>query len=127
MKKLLILIALLLCFSLLLASCSGGDNGNGSGDGESEDENGGNEAPDYSDYLFSKSTGTTIIVNDSNISKKTTDIYNAIKTNTGRAPELFYSDKRENIGHEIVIGESERTVSKKAYRGDTGDQSHRSG
>lgn len=120
MKKLLILIALLLCFSLLLASCSGGGAGSGTGEsegeGEGEGEGGGNQAPDYSDYLYADGITTTLIVTDSEASSKANVIYNAIKTNTGNAPEFFYSDECENLGHEIVIGESSRSVSVKAYR-----------
>jgi len=108
LKKIIALAAVFALSAILLASCKiGGGSGNtdGAGDGSSDDGS----------YIFNSDTSVNIIVNDTDFSGEApnnilTVLYRVLDSNPA-----YGGDELESTGHEIIIGPSEREVSKLAY------------
>ncbi len=101
MKNITRLLAILILSMLAvasLASCNG-DGGHISYDG----------------YVFSEEVDPVLIFGAATDNAARNVVYQAIKNATGTAP-IFDSDASEEQGHEIVVGETNRSISKKAYR-----------
>ena len=101
-RKILIMALALVMATLALASCNG--------DGGSTQSSGGNEcvfAPGVlPSIVYSKDTPTSV----------TGPIYTALKNATGDIPDFYYDTDEEAQPHEIVIGNTSRSISRKAMR-----------
>jgi hypothetical protein len=75
----------------------------------------GGEVASRDDIIFSEEVDPILIFGDATDNAARGIVYQAIKEATGEAP-IFDSDVSEEQGHEIVIGETSRAISKKAYR-----------
>jgi hypothetical protein len=75
----------------------------------------GGEVASRDDIIFSEEVDPILIFGDATDNAARGIVYQAIKEATGEAP-IFDSDVSEEQGHEIVVGETSRAISKKAYR-----------
>lgn len=111
--KLLGIILALATMLSLLASCGGGEAGdNGEGGGNTD-------TPTVGGYVYNSELGVLpniICTSDERIPSTYTDIIrNAIRKNVGDYPNILPEGAPEGM-HEIVIGETDRAISVKAYR-----------
>ena len=122
MKKILNLILVFMMLCLLLTSCKIGDSDGSSGDGSSQggssqggsgsgsgDSQGGTDSTSG----FSLKEGAAITVVTS--SQPPEYLLSAIEEKTGVTPTVVSTGSEEGK-NEIIIGESDRPISKKAYR-----------
>ena len=98
-NKLILLLCLVLAISAMLISCDGGD-----ADGESA-----------GNCIFDKNNPPTLIYSDDLNRESSALIYQTVKTAIDGIPEYYTPDSEEGT-HEIVVGVSDRAVSRKAYR-----------
>ena len=111
MKRKLSLILVLVMAMLSLFACGQGGGNESGGESGGEDEG---SAP--KEVVYSKENPPTLIFSDNIITTESKNlVYNAIKNALGIAPATG-SDNLEASDHEIIFGESERTLSVKAYR-----------
>ena len=107
-KMLLLILAAMLAFTL--TAC-----GTGEGTGETEDESDTKDALKDDDAVFDKDNSPVLIFGNG-VSKADRDsVYDAFKAKLGEAPE-FGTDSSPELDHEIVFGETERAVSRRAYK-----------
>ena len=105
---LLLILAAMLAFTL--TAC-----GTGEGTGETEDESDTKDALKDDDAVFDKDNSPVLIFGNG-VSKADRDsVYDAFKAKLGEAPE-FGTDSSPELDHEIVFGETERAVSRRAYK-----------
>lgn len=98
-NRLILLLCLVLAMSAMLISCDSGDTG-----GEVSGE-----------CVFDNSNPPTLIYSSDLNKESSARLYQAIKTAIDGIPEYYTPDSEERP-HEIVVGESDRAVSRKAYR-----------
>ena len=101
MKKILFLTVVFL-LSLTLAACNFGNTPGGGGNGGE-------------DYIFDPYTEIQLVVGDEVSEDIRTDYFNALYPLFIKAPKTVGADS-ERVAHEVVIGETDREVSKEAYR-----------
>ena len=113
MKKRLLLLIALLSFTFVLTACGGNGNGAGNGTGSGDGE----DTPEpEKEVVYSAEHIPTLIFADNIIkTEDKTEVYNTLKTLLGIAPATA-SDSLEASDHEIIFGESSRSLSVKAYR-----------
>lgn len=99
MRKLTVLILVLIVASLAMFSCDGTGRPAGGGSGG----------------VFSEGTTPVLIFADDVTGDAQTDVYQAVKTATGIIPE-YGGDSLEETEREIVVGNTSRAISRKAYR-----------
>ncbi len=99
MKKLTVLILTLIIASLAMFSC--GDGSSPSADGAGK--------------VFSPDNAPLLVFADGVSNDEQTALYQAIKTATGIIPE-YGDDTMEQLEREIVVGNTSRSISRKAYR-----------
>ena len=99
LKALVVLLLLALSVSLL-CSCDGGNSGNSAEDSE---------------YVFNSNVDPVFIYSEKLNQASINTVYQAIKDSIGKVPEYGTQDS-EAKEHEIVVGETGRAVSRKAYR-----------
>ncbi|MBR3805422.1 MAG: hypothetical protein IKJ13_01120 [Clostridia bacterium] len=106
MKKLLIFAILSLVLSLSLLSCSMGEN----------NDKPSAEVEITGDYIFSPKTNLNLVFNGDHITHHgVSDIYYTLCDMLDKYPTLA-NDKTPEAEHEIVIGPSQRAISKEAYK-----------
>ena len=112
------LITLLL--TLTLAVGCGGTDGAGDGSGDTgEGDNGGDNGTNYDDYVFGGDIIPVMVIDRSIDTAIVNSLYSAISSAAGTPPDYVYSDEDdipEEGAHEIVIGDSDRTITRKAAR-----------
>ena len=102
MKKILGTLILLIIFSFSLVSC--GDTGS---DGDE---------PLQSGNIYSKESDVTLVYDAGKVDTQNAElVYDKLTELTGRNPKLGGSSSA-SAAHEIVIGETSREISKKAYK-----------
>lgn len=99
MRKLTVLILVLIVASLAMFSCEGGTPSTGGTGGG----------------VFSEGNAPALIFADDVAGDEQASIYQAVKTATGVIPE-YGDDSLEEIECEIVVGNTSRAISRKAYR-----------
>lgn len=109
MKKLryTVLTVLLLAIVMTLASCKLPTFGPGTGDTPGGDEK--------ENMIFNSKTEIQLVFGDEVSEDKKSEIFDTLYPVFIKAP-IVCDDSRAQVSHEIVIGESERSVSKEAYR-----------
>ena len=108
-RKTLGIILLLALSVLCLYSCKiGGDKPDGGGNTDGEGDDG--------SYIYKSDTLVNIIVNDTECSGEAPNVVlNALYRVLDSTP-AFGGDELPDTGHEIIVGPSDREISKVAYR-----------
>ena len=125
MKKIIFLALTVLVLISVMVSCTadGNDNTDNSG-GNSQTPSGGNsQVEDNGEYVFSDGSTLKIVASAIEASGERAEeynalvqkIYSAIAYGSGNVSVDIISDTQEAAAHEIIIGESSRPLSKRAY------------
>ena len=125
MKKIIFLALTVLVLISVMVSCTvdGNDNTDNSG-GNSQTPSGGNsQVEDNGEYVFSDGSALKIVTSAIEASGERAEeynalvqkIYSAIAYGNGNVSVDIISDTQEAAAHEIIIGESSRPLSKRAY------------
>lgn len=113
------LIITLIILMLLSVSCGNGAGGSTNGGGNSSDGTngtGGSETPDAeADGIIREDSEIFILVGEGMDREIANGIYSSVAALTEKLPE-FISDASEKHTQEIILGNSERELSKSAYR-----------
>lgn len=128
MKKIIFLMLTILSLISVLFSCTaddGNDNGNTSGGGNNnENTSGGNsQVDDNGEYIFTDGSTLKIVASSLEASGERAEeynaivqkIYSAIAYGNGNVSVDITNDTQPAGTHEIIIGESTRPLSKRAY------------
>ena len=116
-KKLLVVLLIMVFGLSVFASCKSKNDEGSSDNNVNNSDNGGNNNTNSTkpegDFILAKGESVAVVVKEGdNIPDALYDLIVAI---TDKAPLMVYDSSPENA-HEIVIGESNRSVSSKAYR-----------
>ena len=125
MKKIIFLALTVLVLISVMVSCTvdGNDNTDNPG-GNSQTPSGGNsQVEDNGEYVFSDGSTLKIVASAIEASGERAEeynalvqkIYSAIAYGSGNVSVDIISDTQEAAAHEIIIGESSRPLSKRAY------------
>lgn len=111
MKRLLILLLALITLVSMFA-CGAGDTGTGEPEGGSGAEN---REPEGT-YIYKDNSTLHLVRRNSAVSiKAVTNVLSTIEKTRGTKPALTTDDTDKNA-HELVLGEADRAISRKAYR-----------
>ncbi len=116
-KKLLVILFVMIFALSAFASCKSKDSGNSSDNNANNSDNIGNNNANSTkpegNFILAKGESVAVVVKEG---ENIPDVlYDAIVEITEKTPLTVYDSSPENA-HEIVIGESNRSVSSKAYR-----------
>jgi len=121
-RKILALLCLVLFLFTAAVSCAKKDDAEDAKGDDNQGDIGDNQTPDKpeeeikGDYIFSPTTVVNLVYNGDHLTHAgVSEIYYAI-SNLIENPPMLVNDSSAVGEHEIVIGKSERPVSKEAYR-----------
>ena len=106
MKKQILSVLIIICRAVSLAACKK-NNDSGINDG-------GNSQGDFEGVLYAPGSSLSVVFADDDISDPINVLLDAVGAVTGTVPTLSKADTAQ-AKHEIVIGMTERAISKAAY------------